>query len=230
MFEAAVGEGFEREGSPMNLAGRRSQLERYRSRWDRFSEAAPETVAIPEFKVRICEKGCIAYVFQNESNAALCVQVIQLPSTCNGVTRGEWVLHLDMLSPDAMVRGMTLQPELNLLVVIVYVPSGGRGYVLAFSFVAIIPTILRFRALKTYTLRLSDGQPHPACPTPGAFYTELGPGSVYTRLCVTKSRLALLIKPTEMRDSYWDTVRVYELRTGQVILVRFIQFRSPRML
>lgn len=103
----------------MNLADLRLQLERYRSRWDHFDPAPRETLALPSIKMRACEKGYLAYVFQTGSSSALFAQVIRLPSACNGVTRGEWAFDLGMSSPEVMVLGMALEPDLDLLVVVV---------------------------------------------------------------------------------------------------------------
>lgn len=119
----------------MNLADRRLQLQRYRSRWDNIDQACWEDIAIRPFDVRICEKGYLAYAFRNASGTAHCFQVIRLPSTCGGVTRGEWVLDIDVSSPDAAVLGMTLQPELDLLVIVESFQQ--RMYALPLAFVAV---------------------------------------------------------------------------------------------
>jgi hypothetical protein len=136
----ATEEAFVQDRSPMNLADLRSQLERYRSRLDHFDQATREVIAIPPIKTRICEKGYLAYIFQNDSNATLCARVIRLPSTCNGVTRGEWVFDLGMSPPEVVVLGMTLQPDLNLLVVVV--STDEYTCVSLFTFAAIGLTIV----------------------------------------------------------------------------------------
>lgn len=221
MLEAAVEEGSIQDRSPMNLADLRLQLERYRSRWDNFDSVIPGTIAIPPVKIQICEKGYLVYAFQTDSNTALRVRVIRLPSTCNGVTRGEWVFNLEMWSPGFVVMGMTLQPELDLLVVIV--SSDEYMYVLAFKLAAIGLSFLGSRMSQVHTLQLSDGQPHPAIPTPEPIREK--PESEYFAIqpCVTRSRLAFLVLIPEPPDTC--TFRVYELRTGQVILVWSI--KSP---
>lgn len=119
MLEAAVEEGFNQDRSFMNLADLRLRLERYRSGWEHFDSASQETIIIPPTKIQVYEKGYLAYVFQNHLDATLRVKVIRLPSARNGVVRGEWVFNLEMLPPDVVVMGIALEPELDLLVVVV---------------------------------------------------------------------------------------------------------------
>lgn len=138
MFGAGV-EEVGRNRSPVNLADRRLRLRKYHSRWDSFGQASWEAIAIPLFEIRICEKGYLAYAFRNPPETRLHVRVIRLPSTCNDVTRGEWVIDVPMSTPDAIVLGMTLQPELDLLVVIE--SSGQQTCVPVSAFVAISLTI-----------------------------------------------------------------------------------------
>jgi len=116
MFAAAAKEGIIREQLPLDLTDRRLQLERYSSRWDHFDQATEAAFAIPPFTARICEKGYLAHVFLNDSNTMLCAHIIRLPSTYNGVALGEWTIDLNTLPPNDCVLGMTLQPEVNLLV------------------------------------------------------------------------------------------------------------------
>jgi hypothetical protein len=123
MFEAALEEGFGQDGSSMNLSDLRLQLGRYRSRWDHFDPATQETIVIPPVRTRICEKGYLAYAFDNHLNGALCVRCIRFPSTRNGVTRGEWTFDLELSSSDVAALRMTLQPELDLL--FIFVSSDG---------------------------------------------------------------------------------------------------------
>lgn len=216
-------EGVGQDWPPMNLTDRRSQLRKYRSRWNHFDRATQETFIIPPAKFRIYQKGYFAYIFRNGSKTTLCARIIRLPSTCNGVTRGEWVFSLEMLPPNVIVQGMTLQPELDLLVVMV--SSDQRMCVLTFALVVIALTLLGFRLLDTHMLRLSDGQPHPALPTPETVRAGPGFGIVAAYPCVTRSRLAVLI--VNLRPDDWgaDMLRGYDLCTGRVVLVQFIQSR-----
>ncbi|KAF9790397.1 hypothetical protein BJ322DRAFT_1036166 [Thelephora terrestris] len=206
MFEEAVEEGVGSDWLPMNLADRRSQLEKYRSRWNHFDRATQETFAIPPFNFRICQKGYIAYVFRKDRNSMFCARIIRLPSTSNGVRRREWVLNLEMLPLDAIVQGITLQPELDLFVIIVISNA--------------------YTVLQTYTLQLSDGQPHPALPTLEVVYADpgLGPLVVAPHLCVTRSRLAFVIVYLQPDSRGTCTLRGYELCTGRVILDEFGDF------
>ena len=225
MFEEAVEEGVGQDRPPMNLTDRRSQ---HRSRWNHFDRATQETFIIPPAKFRIYQKGYFAYIFRDGSKTTLCARIIRLPSTCNGVTRGEWVFSLEVLPPNVIVQGMTLQPELDLLVVMV--SSDQRMCVLTFALVVIALTLLGFRLLDTHMLRLSDGQPHPALPTPETVRAGPGFGIVAAYPCVTRSRLAVLI--VNLRPDDWgaDMLRGYDLCTGRVILVQFIQSRLSLML
>jgi hypothetical protein len=219
MFEAGV-EEVGQNRSLMNLADRRLQLRRYRSRWDNFNQASWEAIAVPLFEVRICEKGYLAYAFRNASDTMHRVRVIRLPSTCNGVTRGEWVIGITMSSPDAIVLGMTLQPELDLLVVIE--SSGQQTYVLVFVFVAISLTILGASGLYTHTIRLSDGQPHLTFPMLKTLQADLTLGFLDVQPFITRSRLALFMTHLHPEGYVLRTLRVYDLWTLQIILVRFI--------
>jgi hypothetical protein len=215
MFEAAVEEAFVKDRSPMNLADLRLQLERYRSRWYRFDQVTREFITIPPIKIRICDKGYFVYIFQNNSNTMLRARVIRLPSTCNGITRREWVFNLEMLPLGVIVLGMTLQPDLDLLVVVV--SNDEDTCVRLFIFVAIGLTFLESRATQAHTLRLSDGKPHHAIPTLEQIPTEPGFRSVAVELSITGSRLAFAYRRPESQDAC--TIRVYELHTGQIILV-----------
>lgn len=217
MLEAAVEEGFGQGMPPMNLADLRSQLERYRAGWDHSDLAVQEIITIPQVKIQICEKGYLAYVFRNDSNAMLCVRVIRLPSTCNGVTREEWQFKLESSPPDVMVLGMTLQPEFDLLVVIV--SSDPYAYVLAFTYVAAGLTLssLGSRISHIHTLKLSNGQPHPAIPTLEPIHVQPGFRFIAAQPYVTKSRLAFLYLQPGSEGAC--TFRVHELWTGRVILV-----------
>ena len=205
----------------MNLADRRLQLQRYRSRRDNIDPACLEDIAIRPLDVRICEKGYLAYAFRNASGTAHCFQVIRLPSTCGGVTRREWVLDIDVPSPDAAVLGMTLQPELDLLVIVESFQQ--RRHALPLAFVAVNLTPLGTRALRIRTIRLSDGQPHPSFPRYEAFYPSLSYNFHDAHPIVTRFRLAMSIRNYRCRHFY-----VYDLLTGQLILVRSIQ--SPPLL
>lgn len=203
----------------MNLADLRSQLEKYRSRWDHFDLATQEIIDIPPTEARIFEKGYLAYLFRTGSTDALCVRVIRLPSACNGVTRGEWVFNLETPFPAVGLLRMTLQPELDLLVVVA--SSDGDTYVLVLGFSAVGPTFSFSSVLRIYTLRLSDGISHPVIPTPEPIRAK--PGFVFSVALpfVTGSRLACFF----VYRGLIRTLRVYELRTGQIILVCSI--RSP---
>ena len=225
MFEVAVEEGSGPDKSPLNLADLRLQLGRYRSRWDSFDQATRETITIPPTKIRICEKGYLAYVLQGDSGATFCARVIRLPSICNGVTRGEWTFNLEMLSPDAMVLGMTLQPELDLLVVIV--SSCGHTYVLVFILGAVGLTLLDSRVSRVHTLQLSNGRPHSTIPTPEPIRSEAGFRFLTLQPCITRYRLAFLVIYLQPGSQNACTFRVYELQTGQVILVQFIRPPQP---
>lgn len=226
MFEAAVEEGFGQGWSTINLADRRLQLERYRSRWDHFDGTAQETIDIPPVKIRICEKGYLIYIFQTNSNSTIRARVIRLPSTRNGVTKGEWVFNLEMLSPDDMVLGMTLEPELDLLVVIVSFDQ--QMCVLVFAFSTVGLTFSGSRRSRVNTLRLSDGQPHPTIPMFEPIRAEPGIGFLIMRPCVTRSRLAFVVVSLERPFHNASTFHVYDLWTGKIILVGFI--RSPQPL
>lgn len=68
---------------------------------------------------------------------------------------GGWDLDLDMMSPDAIIQGMMLQQEFDLLIVVV--SSGEQMYVLISLFV---PAYVRM--LWTQALGLSGCRPHPA--------------------------------------------------------------------
>jgi hypothetical protein len=223
MFEAAAEEAFAEDRSPMDLAGLRLQLERYRSRWDHFDQATREVISIPPTKIRICEKGYLVYIFQSDSKNMLCTRVIRLPSTCNGVARREWVLNLEMLSPEVVVLGMTLQPELDLLVVVV--STGEDACVRVFTFVAICLTFSESRVSQAHTLRLSDGKPYPAIPTLEPIPTESGFRSIAVEPSVTGSRLAFVF--LQLGSQGACTFRVYELYTGQTILVLSIRSLHP---
>ena len=221
MFEVGVGEAGQNH-FPTNLADRRLQLQRYRSRWDNFNQPSWEAIAIPPFEVRICEKGYLAYAFRNASDIMHHVRVIRLPSTCNGVTRGEWVIDTAMSSPDAIIIGMTLQPELDILVVIE--SSGQQRCALMFVFVVVSLTTLGTSVLYTRTIRLSDGQPHLTFPME-MFQADLTLGFYDMQPFITRSRLALFMTCLHPEGYIFRTLRVYDLWTRQVILVRFI--RSP---
>ena len=207
----------------MNLADLRLQLRRYHSRWDNFNQAIWEAIAIPLFEIRICEKGYLAYAFRNASDTMHRVRVIRLPSTCNGVSRGEWDIDIVMSSPDAIVLGMTLQPDLDLLVVVE--SSGQQTYVIAFVSVAVSLTIMSASVLHTHTVRLSNGQPHLTFPTLEMLQADLRLGFLDVQPFITRSRLALFAMHLHPEGYVVRTLRVYDLWTRQVILVRFI--RSP---
>jgi len=207
----------------MNLADRRLGLRRYHSRWDNFGEASWEAIAIPLFEIRICERGYLAYAFRDPPETRRHVRVIRLPSTCNGVTRGEWVIDIPMSSPGAVMLGMTLQPELDLLVVIE--SSGQQTYVPVSAFVTVGLTILDTSVLHTRTVRLSDGQPHHTFPILEMLQADLRLGFLDVQPFITKSRLALFMTHLHPEGYVVRTLRVYDLWTRQVILVRFI--RSP---
>ena len=219
MFEAGV-EEVGQNCLPMNLADRRLQLRRYHSRWDNFGQASWEAIVIPLFEIRICEKGYIAYAFRNASDTMLRVQVIRLPSNCNGVTRGEWVIDTAMSSADAIVLGMTLQPELDLLVVIE--TSGQQRCALMFMFATVTLTVLGASVLHTHTVRLSDGQPHLTFPTLEMLRADLRLGFLDVQPFITRSRLALFTTHLHPEGYVVRTLRVYDLWTRQVILVRFV--------
>lgn len=222
MFGAGV-EEVGRNRFPVNIADRRLGLRKYHSRWDNFGQASWEAIAIPLFEIRICEKGYLAYAFRNPLETRLHVRVIRLPSTCNGVTRGEWVIDIPMSSPDAVVLGMTLQPELDILVVVE--SSGQQTCVTVSAFAVISLTILDHSVLHTRTVRLSDGQPHHTFPTLEMLQSDLRLGFLDVQPFITRSRLALFMTHIHPEGYVVRTLRVYDLWTRQVILVRSI--RSP---
>ena len=215
MLEAGVQEGFGKDRPSMNLADLRLQLEKYRSRWDHFDRTPRETIALPSIKMRICEKGYIAYIFQTDSSPTLSTRVIRLPSACNGVMREEWAFNLEMSSPEVMVLGMALQPDLDLLVVVVSTEE--YACVRLFMFAVVGLKLLESRVSQAHTLQLSDGQPHRAIPTLEPIRSEQGFRFLAVEPCVTRSRLAFIYLQPDSQGAC--TFRVYELSTGRIILV-----------
>ena len=89
LFSAAL------EDDPKNtslvLADCSAQLERYRSRWDRFAQAKQSSIELPPHTQRVIDGEVLACI-QEAAGDRIDVTFVRLPSISRGIQRKQWTV------------------------------------------------------------------------------------------------------------------------------------------